>query len=339
MNMGKGRAVGLAPPDGRALFRGYQEYETGLVKGMEVGYEKGMVEGMEKGYEKGKSKGMKKGYEKGIEMGYEEGQAFDKGYFKGMGKGMEKGYGDGYDKGYEKGRGDGESQGMEMGFELGSERGYDRGYENGLLVLDQALKANEKGCLGEWLRQKSHWTRHSPPKSKRARSQWPRSPRPSSSEADLEAELEEKPSPKPRPRLSQLDSAKANKSEDTSKAITEVSPKDSEWLPEEDLYEPQEDYLSPREEYFRMQDEDLRSRQRLLRGHNTDDTESTLEFGVNPSKKRKTFAYGRDPDRPEYVWPGVRHRELLKPPLSKERKQYYRQFDPWKWVPYREFDP
>ena len=38
-----------------------------------------------------------------------------------------------------------------------------------------------------------------------------------------------------------------------------------------------------------MQDEDLgieyedESRQRLLRGHNTDDTESTLEFGVNPS--------------------------------------------------------
>ena len=306
MSMGKGRAVGLAPPDGRALFRGYQEYETGLGKGMEVGYEKGMVEGMEKGYEKGKSKGMKKGYEKGIEMGYEEGQAFDKGYFKGMGKGMEKGYGDGYDKGYEKGRGDGKSQGMEMGFEQGSERGYDRGYEKGLLALDQALEANEKGCLGEWLRQKSHWTRHSPPKSKRARSQWPQSPRPSSSEADLEAELEEKPSPKPRPRLSQLDSAKANKSEDTSKAITEVSPKDYEWLPEEDLYEPQEEYfrmlnedfgieystdkmlpeeyyLSPREEYFRMQDEDLRSRQRLLRGHNTDDTESTLEFGVNPS--------------------------------------------------------
>ena len=306
MNMGKGRAVGLAPPDGRALFRGYEEYETGLVKGMEVGYEKGMVEGMEKGYEKGKSKGMKKGYEKGIEMGYEEGQAFDKGYFKGMGKGMEKGYGDGYDKGYEKGRGDGKSQGMEMGFEQGSERGYDRGYEKGLLALDQALEANEKGLLGEWLRQKSHWTRHSPPKSKRARRQWPRSPRPSSSEADLEAELEEKPSPKPRPRLSQLDSAKANKSEDTSKAITEVSPKDYEWLPEEDLYEPQEEYfrmlnedfgieystdkmlpeeyyLSPREEYFRMQDEDLRSRQRLLRGHNTDDTESTLEFGVNPS--------------------------------------------------------
>ena len=148
--------------------------------------------------------------------------------------------------------------------------------------------------------------RRVPPKSKRARSQWPRSPRPSSSEADLEAELEEKPSPKPRPRLSQLDSAKANKSEDTSKAITEVSPKDYEWPPEEDLYEPQEEYfrmlnedfgieystdkmlpeeyyLSPREEYFRMQDEDLRSRQRLLRGHNTDDTESTLEFGVNPS--------------------------------------------------------
>ena len=78
------------------------------------------------------------------------------------------------------------------------------------------------------------------------------------------------------------------KSEDTSKAITEVSPKDYEWLPEEDLYEPKEEffrmlnedfgieystdkmlpeeyYLSPREEYFRMQDEDLRSRQRLLR--------------------------------------------------------------------------
>ena len=38
-----------------------------------------------------------------------------------------------------------------------------------------------------------------------------------------------------------------------------------------------------------MQDEDVgieyedESRQRLLRGHNTDDTESTLEFGVNPS--------------------------------------------------------
>ena len=297
MNMGEGRAVGLAPPDGRALFRGYQEYETGLVKGMEVGYEKGMVEGMEKGYEKGKSKGMKKGYEKGIEMGYEEGQAFDKGYFKGMGKGMEKGYGDGYDKGYEKGRGDGKSQGMEMGFEQGSERGYDRGYEKGLLALDQALEANEKGLLGEWLRQKSHWTRHSPPKSKRARSQWPRSPRPSSSEADLEAELEEKPSPKPRPRLSQLDPA-------------------SYELHEEDNYEWWE-------ETMRMQDEDVgieyedESRQRLLRGHNTDDTESTLEFGVNPSKKRKTFAYGRDPDRPEYVWPGVRHRELLKPPLPK----------------------
>ena len=274
MNMGKGRVVGLAPPDGLALFRGYEEYETGLVKGMEVGYEKGMVEGMDVGYKKGKSKGMEKGYE--------EGQAFDKGYFKGMGKGMEKGYGDGYDKGYEKGRGDGKSQGMEMGFEQGSERGYDRGYEKGLLALDQALEANEKGCLGEWLRQKSHWTRHSPPKSKRARSQWPRSPRPSSSEADLEAELEEKPSPKPRPRLSQLDSAKANKSEDTSKAITEVSPKDYEWLPEEDLYEPSE-------EYRRMQDEDVgieyedESRHRLLRGHNTDDTESTLEFGVNPS--------------------------------------------------------
>ena len=243
MNMGKGRAVGLAPPDGRALFRGYEEYETGLVKGMEVGYEKGM------------SKGMEKGYEKGIEMGYEEGQAFDKGYFKGMGKGMEKGYGDGYDKGYEKGRGDGKSQGMEMGFEQGSERGYDRGYEKGLLALDQALEANEKGCLGEWLRQKSHWTRHSPPKSKRARSQWPRSPRPSSSEADLEAELEEKPSPKPRPRLSQLDPA-------------------SYELHEEDNYEWWE-------ETMRMQDEDVGieyeddTRQRLLRGHNTDDTEST----------------------------------------------------------------
>ena len=40
---------------------------------------------------------------------------------------------------------------------------------------------------------------------------------------------------------------------------------------------------------MRMQDEDVgieyedESRQRLLRGHNTDDTESTLEFGVNPS--------------------------------------------------------
>ena len=326
MNMGKGRVVGLAPPDSQALFRSAMAWST--------------VQGVEAGYEKGMSKGMEKGYEKGIEMGYEEGQAFDKGYFKGMGKGMEKGYGDGYDKGYEKGRGDGKSQGMKIGFEQGSERGYDRGYEKGLLALDQALEANEKGLLGEWLRQKSHWTRHSPPKSKRARSQWPQSPRPSSSEADLEAELEEKPSPKPRPRLSQLDSAKANKSEDTSKAITEVSPKDYEWPPEEDLYEPQEEYfrmlnedfgieystdkmlpeeyyLSPREEYFRMQDEDLRSRQRLLRGYNTDDTESTLEFGVNPSKKRKAFAYGRDPDRPEYVWPGVRHRELLKPPLSK----------------------
>jgi len=86
-------------------------------------------------------------------------------------------------------------------------------------------------------------------------------------------------------------------------------------------------------------EESKTTRQRLLRGHNTDDTESTLEFGVTPSKKRNTFAYGRDPDRPEYVWPGVRHRELLKPPLSKERKQYYRQFDPRKWVPYREFDP
>ena len=48
MNMGKGRAVGLAPPDGRALFKGYEEYETGLVKGMEVGYEKGISKGMEK---------------------------------------------------------------------------------------------------------------------------------------------------------------------------------------------------------------------------------------------------------------------------------------------------
>ena len=272
MNMGEGRAVGLAPPDGRALFRGYQEYETGLVKGMEVGYEKGMVEGMEKGYEKGKSKGMKKGYEKGIEMGYEEGQAFDKGYFKGMGKGMEKGYGDGYDKGYEKGRGDGKSQGMEMGFELGSERGYDRGYEKGLLALDQALLQagvstyHDDPCrprLSDRGGSSPDVHRRVPPKSKRARSQWPRSPRPSSSEADLEAELEEKPSPKPRPRLSQLDPA-------------------SYELHEEDNYEWWE-------ETMRMQDEDVgieyedESRQRLLRGHNTEDTESTLEFGVNPS--------------------------------------------------------
>ena len=66
-----------------------------------------------------------------------------------------------------------------------------------------------------------------------------------------------------------------------------------------------------------------------------------MQAESNPDgrKKRKTFAYGRDPDRPEYVWPGVRHRELLKPPLSKERKQYYRQFGAWKWVPDREFDP
>ena len=97
--------------------------------------------------------------------------------------------------------------------------------------------------------------RRVPPKSKRARSQWPRSPRPSSSEADLEAELEEKPSPKPRPRLSQLDPA-------------------SYELHEEDNYEWWE-------ETMRMQDEDVgieyedESRQRLLRGHNTDDTEST----------------------------------------------------------------
>ena len=80
------------------------------------------------------------------------------------------------------------------------------------------------------------------------------------------------------------DSAEAHKSEDTRKVITEVSPKDYEWLPEEDLYE-------PLEEYFRMQDEDVgieyedESRQRLLRGHNTDDTESTLEFGVNPERR------------------------------------------------------
>ena len=42
---------------------------------------------------------------------------------------------------------------------------------------------------------------------------------------------------------------------------------------------------------MRMQDEDVgieyedESRQRLLRGHNTDDTESTLEFGVNPERR------------------------------------------------------
>ena len=40
-----------------------------------------------------------------------------------------------------------------------------------------------------------------------------------------------------------------------------------------------------------MQDEDVgieyedESRQRLLRGNNTDDTESTLEFGVNPEQR------------------------------------------------------
>ena len=46
------------------------------------------------------------------------------------------------------------------------------------------------------------------------------------------------------------DPAMANKNEETSKAITEVSPKDYEWLPEEDL-------LEPLEEYYLMQNEDF----------------------------------------------------------------------------------
>ena len=236
--------VGLAPPDGPALFRSYEKgYETGksqgtvkgvevgyekcMAMGMEVGYEKGMSKGMEKGYEKGKSKGMKKGYEKGIEMGYEEGQAFDKGYFKGMGKGMEKGYGDGYDKGYEKGRGDGKSQGMEMGFEKGSESGYDRGYEKGKskgmeMGFEKGSEMVRKG-LGQGLRKlvskckkPSLWATKTA--SNKARSPWPRSPRPSSSEA----ELEEKLSPKPRPRLPRR--IKATTSKATS-AASKAKPK------------------------------------------------------------------------------------------------------------------
>ena len=263
-NMGKGAetkgehgssVVGLAPRDGLALFRGYEKgYETGMVKGMEVGYEKGMSKGMEKGYEKGKSQGAEMGLEKGIEVGYEEGQAFDKGYFKGMDKGEE------------------------MGFKKGSESGYDRGYEKGLLahgkgLAEALLQAGVSTYRDDPCRPRVSARggsspdvhRRVPPKSKRARSQWPRSPRPSSSEADLEAELEEKPSPKPRPRLSQLDPA-------------------SYELHEEDNYEWWE-------ETMRMQDEDVgieyedESRQRLLRGHNTDDTESTLEFGVNPEQR------------------------------------------------------
>ena len=135
----------------------------------------------------------------------------------------------GYDKGKEKWLGDGKSQGMEMGFKKGSESGYDRGYEKGkgkrmdimgfekdLLALDQALlQAGVSTYRDDPCRPRLSARggsspdvhRRVPPKSKRARSQWPRSPRPSSSEADLEAELEEKPSPKPRPRLSQLDPA------------------------------------------------------------------------------------------------------------------------------------
>ena len=53
----------------------------------------------------------------------------------------------------------------------------------------------------------------------------------------------------------------------------------------------EEDNYTWGEETIRMQDEDVgieyedESRQRLLRGHNTDDTESTLEFGVNPERR------------------------------------------------------
>ena len=46
------------------------------------------------------------------------------------------------------------------------------------------------------------------------------------------------------------DSAEVNRSEETRKVITAVSPRDYEWLPGEDLYE-------PLEETFRMQNEDV----------------------------------------------------------------------------------
>ena len=55
-----------------------------------------------------------------------------------------------------------------------------------------------------------------------------------------------------------------------------------------------------------------------------------------PQKKRKVvFAYGTDPDKPKYVWPYGR---VLDAPLSKEQKAYFRSFNPWRWVVWRELD-
>ena len=48
------------------------------------------------------------------------------------------------------------------------------------------------------------------------------------------------------------------------------------------------------------------------------------------------FAYGTDPDRPPYVWPGPRLRPLIRAHVSARQKRYFLRFDPWTWILFRE---
>ena len=54
------------------------------------------------------------------------------------------------------------------------------------------------------------------------------------------------------------------------------------------------------------------------------------------TRRRVVFAYGTDPDRPPYVWPGPRLRLMIRAHVSARQKRYVRRVGPWKWIPDRE---
>ena len=50
------------------------------------------------------------------------------------------------------------------------------------------------------------------------------------------------------------------------------------------------------------------------------------------TRRRVVFAYGTDPDRPPYVWPGPRLIPLIRAPVPARQKRYFRSFGQWKWI-------
>ena len=83
-----------------------------------------------------------------------------------------------------------------------------------------------------------------------------------------------------------------------------------------------------------MQFEDGKTRQKV----DGDKSQMLIEDDKRQraTRRRVVFAYGTDPDRPPYVWPGPRLRPLIRAPVSARQKRYFRSCAPWKWIPYRE---